>query len=309
MSAIPLHKLRDLNLESASGPGRARHLSAASGLVRSGRFLYVIADDELHLGVFPADGIGPGGLVRLFHGELPAEPRERKRRKPDLEALLLVPAFAGCAHGALLALGSGSKANRRTGAFLALDADGEATGTPRPCDLSGLLAPLERHFASLNIEGAAIVGEELCLLQRANRRFRQNALIRYRLQPLLDALGAGLPVPPMEPIALHTVDLGAVDDIPLGFTDAAFVPTGELVFVAVAEDTGDSYQDGACAAAAIGIMSRQGHVRRLNPIKGAHKVEGVHASLEGDTVRLLLVTDGDDPANAAGLYAASLSTD
>ena len=307
MTAISLRKLRDLDLGTASATGRARHLSAASGLVRSGRSLYVVADDELHLGVFPANGTGRGGLVRLFPGELPAEPRERKRRKPDLEALLLVPAFAGCAHGALLALGSGSKANRRTGAFLALDADGQATGVPRPCDLSGLLAPLESRFASLNIEGAAVAGAELCLLQRGNRKFRQNALIRYRLQPLLDALGAGLPVPQVEPIALHPVDLGAVDDIPLGFTDAAIVPTGELVFVAVAEDTDDSYHDGACAAAAIGIMSREGAVRRLQPIEGAHKVEGVHASLEGDTVRLLLVTDGDDPAIAAGLYAASLS--
>ena len=282
-------------------------MSAASGLVRSGRFLYVVADDELHLGVFPASGAGAGRLLRLFPGELAAQATERKRRKPDLEALLLLPRFAGYAHGALLALGSGSKANRRAGAVLALDVQGEAVGVPRPCDLSGLLAPLEGHFASPNIEGAVVVGEELCLLQRGNRKARQNALLRYRLQPLLDALGAGVPVPELEPFALHPVDLGAVGDVPLCFTDAAVVPTGDLVFSAVAEDTGDNYNDGPCAAAAIGITSRKGVVRRMHPIDGAPKIEGVHASLEGNAVRLLLVTDADDSAIAAGLYTTSFS--
>jgi len=299
---ISLHKLRHLDLEP-----KPSHLSAASGLVRSGCFLYVVADDELHLGVFPAEGTGPGDLLRLFPGELPAEPRERKRLKPDLEALALLPRFACFPHGALLALGSGSKANRRAGAMVALGATGDAVGPPRPCDLSGLLAPLERYFASLNIEGAVVVDDELCLLQRGNRKSRQNALIRYRLRPLVDALGAGVPVPQMRPLALHPVDLGAVDDIPLCFTDAAVLPTGELAFSAVAEDTGDNYNDGPCAAAAVGIMSREGAVRRLHPVEGGHKVEGVHASLEGDTVRLLLVTDADDAAIAAGLYSASLS--
>ena len=304
---ISLQRLRTLDLEKPSSAGRAAHLSAASGLVRAGEFLYVIADDELHLGVFPASGNAPGSLIRLFAGELPDEARERKRRKPDLEALLVLPSFPGYAHGALLALGSGSKANRRAGALLALDASGEALAVSRACDLSGLLEPLQRRFESLNIEGAVVVDDELCLLQRGNRKSRQNALIRYRLQPLLDTLVAGDSIPAIEPFAVHTVALGAVDDVPLCFTDAAALPTGELVFSAVAEDTGDSYHDGPCSAAAIGIMSREGAIRCLHRIEGAHKVEGVHARVEGATVWLLLVTDADDPAIAAGLYAARLS--
>lgn len=53
--------LRELTLSRAPQAGRALHLSAASGLVCCGEWLYVIADDENHLGVFPlADHAAPG---------------------------------------------------------------------------------------------------------------------------------------------------------------------------------------------------------------------------------------------------------
>jgi hypothetical protein len=41
-------------------------------------------------------------------------------------------------------------------------------------------------------------------------------------------------------------DLGAIDGIALGFTDAAALPGGGWLFTAVAEDTDDSVTDGAC---------------------------------------------------------------
>lgn len=49
---ISLSRIRELDLSAAASAGRPLHLSAASGLVRAGRFLHVVADDELHLGVF-----------------------------------------------------------------------------------------------------------------------------------------------------------------------------------------------------------------------------------------------------------------
>jgi len=53
--------------------------------------MYVITDDDLHLGVFPVRSSGPGGLIRLFDGVLPQSHDERKKQKPDLEALTLIP--------------------------------------------------------------------------------------------------------------------------------------------------------------------------------------------------------------------------
>src|SRR5688500_14627034 len=103
--------IRELTLASPPNANSARHISAASGMVAVGEFLCVIADDELHLGVFDRSGTGAGALVRLFPGELPDTPAERKALKPDLEALVRLPGFPGYPHGALLALASGSRPN------------------------------------------------------------------------------------------------------------------------------------------------------------------------------------------------------
>jgi uncharacterized protein DUF6929 len=277
--------------------------------VRAGRFLYVVADDELHLGVFRSTGAKLGHLVRLFAGELPAAAKERKARKPDLEALTLLPSFAGYPHGALLALGSGSKRNRRMGALLALDAQGEAGDTPQVCDLSGMFAVPEDIFAALNIEGAVVVGDELCVLQRGNKRASENAVIRFHLPALLGALGSGLPIAatePLTPSAICAAALGEIKGIPLCFTDAAALPNGEFVFTAIAEDTEDNYNDGPCTGAAVGIADREGRLRHLYPLDRPHKVEGVDARVEGDVIRLLLVTDADDAAIPASLYSATI---
>src|SRR5690349_9727846 len=87
---------RTLTLEAPEEPGRPAHVSAASGLVAVGPWLYVVADDALHLAVFPREGTAPGRSLRLFPGELPLEHRTRKAAKPDLEALCLLPPFEGC---------------------------------------------------------------------------------------------------------------------------------------------------------------------------------------------------------------------
>ena len=71
---LTLTKLRDLDLAAPPGPGRRPHLSAASGLVCTPSRIYVIADDELALGVFPASGEAPGELVPLFPGALRGNP-------------------------------------------------------------------------------------------------------------------------------------------------------------------------------------------------------------------------------------------
>src|SRR5262245_52390116 len=88
---ITLTKIRELDLaQDSTRAGDARtpsHLSAASGLACAGSTIYVVADDELHLGVFDAAGHAPGHLLRLFEGELPMAKAARKRQKPDLEAI------------------------------------------------------------------------------------------------------------------------------------------------------------------------------------------------------------------------------
>ncbi len=55
---IKLRKLRDLELGEKAGDEHSRHISAASSLVRVGDILYVVADDERQLGIFPHEAEG-----------------------------------------------------------------------------------------------------------------------------------------------------------------------------------------------------------------------------------------------------------
>jgi hypothetical protein len=300
---ISLAKLRTLDLAAPSRPGRPAHLSAASGLVRAGEFLYVVADDELHLGVFEAGGVAPGRVMRVLEGELPDPPAERKARKPDLEAIALLPASAEYTHGTLLAVGSGSKTSRCKGVLLELNARGEAVGSPRECDFSGIIAALEDRIPSPNFEGAFVFGAELCLLQRANQRKRHNAVLRYELGPLLDAIRSG---DLLAPTGISPVELGRIDGVALGFTDGAALCDGRFVFSAVAEDTADSYLDGRCAGAAVGIARLDGRVDALWRLERPHKVEGVEVSEEAGVVRLQVVTDADDATIPAALYSTEI---
>jgi hypothetical protein len=301
---INLRKVRDLDLAVASASGRPPHLSAASGLVCLNSFTYVIADDELHLGVFRTATTEPGHLIRVFEGTLAASASARKRQKPDLEALTLLPPSVNYPHGALLILGSGSRPNRRTGAMIGLDRQGATQGSPQVLDLSTIFQSLERRFPALNIEGAVVCGNELRLLQRGNKRHSQNAVIRFHFSDFLRALSSNR-VEPISPSSVACFELGEIDGVPFGFTDAAALPNGSILFTAVAEDTDDAYNDGRCTGAAVGIADGD-ELRCLYRLAQPLKVEGVHATMEGEAVRLLLVTDADDPAIPASLFSAVL---
>jgi hypothetical protein len=303
---ITLTKIRDLTLSAGTQAGRPLHVSSASGLACVKSFIYVIADDELHLGVFRAEGSEPGRLIRLFDGVLPDSKSDRKRQKPDFEALTLLPAYGDYPHGALLALSSGSKRNRRMGALLGLDTQGAVHGSPQAVDLSPFLAPLDDAFHALNIEGAVVCGNELRLFQRGNAKHMENAIVRFQLSAVLDALNSER-TGAIKPLAINPLDLGQVNGIPFSFTDATALAGGDIVFTAVAEDTDNTYDDGPCAGAAVGIVDNDGRLRSLCRLDQAHKVEGVSARVDGDVIRLLLVTDADDVDIPAGLFSATIN--
>ena len=283
-----------LLVDPAEHPRGQGHLSAASGLVRVGLWCHVIADDEHHLGMFGPDDAVPVSLLRLFDGGLPADPKRRKKLKPDLEALLCLPATADWPHGALLALGSGSRPNRRRGVVVPLANGGVPGGAPQELDLSILYAPLARAFGKVNIEGGFFGGGECRLLQRGNDAGGIHAMVAYDA----DALAAWVARPssrPPRPRSIVRYALGAVDGIPLGFTDGAELPGGAWMFSAVAESTDESYVDGACVASVIGFVGADGVLGRMHRLDGAPKVEGLNGGVGEGRLHLMAVTDADDP--------------
>lgn len=302
---IRLTPLRELTLTAPSRPGRPPFLSAASGLVEIGPFLYVVADDELLLGRFPAHGAALGELLRLRPGELPDAPADRKARKPDFEALVRLPSVDG-AGATLLALGSGSTSNRNAAALISLAADGRAMGAPRSIDLSGLYRELAPRFDTLNIEGALVAGDELVLMQRGNRRQPQCACIHLPLAAILAALASANSLGNATPNAIRTYDLGTIDGAPLCFSDGAALPDGGIVFTAIAEAADSSYDDGPCRGAAIGVIDVAGALRFLERVDPGYKIEGVSARVDGTRLRLQLVTDADDANAPAQLLSAQI---
>jgi len=186
-----------------------------------------------------------------------------------------------------------------------LDADDGISGLPRPVDLSSLMKPMGDIFPQLNIEGLILHGDAVKFFQRGNKGSKQNAVITVMLPAFLHAMLRGY-TPPLSHIL---VELGELNGIPLSFTDAAALPDGEIMFSAVAEDTDDSYNDGTCAGAAVGLLSGDGKLRWLRPLSEPHKIEGLHAEVDGGDLKLLLVTDADDINVPARLYAARTARD
>ena len=163
---------------------------------------------------------------------------------------------------------------------------------------------LELQVPALNIEGAVVVGERLRLLQRGGKRQGRNAWIDLSLPDVLHVVGSSAAVDNAMLVGTRFFDLGAIDGIPLGFTDGAALPDGALIFTAVAEDSESSYEDGPCVGAAVGIADNDGRVGFLQPLDANHKVEGIVAQVEDDVIRLLLVTDADEEHIPAYLLTA-----
>ncbi|VXB30687.1 conserved hypothetical protein [Pseudomonas sp. 8BK] len=259
-------------------------LSAASALVCQGQNLWVLADDALVLQRYKLNGDWQAELA-LLPGELPTDAKQRKRSKPDFEALLSLP--GDC----LLALGSGSTERRCRGCLVEAD-------TVRVIDLSPLYQALAGHFQDLNIEGSVIYRGQLLLAQRGNGRGRENALVLLDLAQVLRDLQDGqLSTAALQRIA--PLQLPELDGVPLSLTDLSVAPGGALYFTASAEATDSSYLDGACVGSVLGRLDAQLAIVELSRLTPVVKIEGLAFQADG---RPLLVADADDPTIASPLF-------
>lgn len=303
--------VRVLALTPSSHPHGTKWLSAASGLVCTGKHAYVIADDEHHLAHFQlptgSKRDAPISLVQMFDGELPRDKDKRKKVKPDLESLVMLPSMGRYPDGALLTLGSGSRPNRCQARLLPLNPRGELQGKQIKIDLSDLYKPLFKKFDDLNIEGAFVADEQLHLLQRGNKGESPSACLLFALDDVTAWLQGKREKAPA--LVSHAIlDFGKVHGVPICPTDGAALPGGGWIFSAVAENTDDSFRDGPCLASFIGVMDQHNQLSALHRLRGEPKVEGIAlaASTKGHKPSLWMVTDADDPKQAAQLLKLEL---
>ncbi len=301
---LKLRTLRELDLAEPTSEGRPAHMAGASGVVRRGDFAYVVADDELNLGVFQISGTEPGDSRAVFEGSLPDDESERKSAKPDLEALTALPPFGETPYGGLLGLGSGSddEGNRDRGFFWAFGADGSLDGEPTVIDLSPIYGALREKLGGLNIEGAAVLGDELWLFHRGNEGDAGNVVAEIELSDLAGSLTGDHDIDVEELKELREYDLGEMDGVPLCFSDATALHDDLVCFTASAEGG----EDGDIHGSVVGTISGSGEVRRLRTIDRKWKVEGVHASVDTGVIDFVFVCDQDDETVASPLLTATM---
>jgi Family of unknown function (DUF6929) len=296
-AVIPVRKAGDLTLSRERG--RSRHISAASGLVRLGDHLFVVADDELGLGVFSLDDAEDGYMVKILDGRPPGG------GKADLESLVALPSFSSYEHGALLALGSGSQSDRRSAAFIPLESPSVPSESHLLIDLADLYEELARELPALNIEGATVHGDLVVLLQRGNDPKASNARIDLALEAVLSGLERSRSIPASAIASIVPLDLGRHRGIDLAFSDISGIEDGRLVFVASTEASGEGV-DGKVVGSSLGVMDPGGEIAFLEPVDIVDKIEGLAARLEPSGIEVLMVVDADDPDSASPLLAATL---
>ena len=141
------------------------------------------------------------------------------------------------------------------------------------------------------------------LLQRGSEG-AVNALIACELDPFIHHLAIHNAPRLRAPPVVRASELGDIDGVPRCFPDAAVLPDGNLLFMAVAENTDNSFDDGSCSGSALGIVDANGNLKTIERLDQPYKVEGVAATMHADGIHLLLVTDADDANKAAWLLSA-----
>jgi len=257
---------------------------AGSALVRSGGRLLAIQDDA-----FAAAWVDPEAFTAqplVLHGSGAALP---KAEKPDFEAAFVHD-------DRIWVLGSGSRPNRCYTARI-----DPRRGETALFNSAPLYGALERALGqSPNIEGAVPMADRLRLFQRGPGRRREANFI---VDVNLDVLAHGTP----RVLGVQPCDLGTLDGLHLGFTDAAALGRRFVVYLAVAEDTPDGIADGPIAGAAVGIFD--GATARWNLLleqdgtPSRRKVEGVALDDAGGA---WLLTDPDDASRPAELCRVAL---
>jgi hypothetical protein len=297
---------------------RPAHVRAASSLAATRDGFAVVQDDANFVAIIDHSGrvirsielpAGPGGL-RQFD-----DLRGNKAHKLDLEACLTVSEPQGTL---LIALGSGSTPSRENVVLVRwCESDRPDVSVVRLPRLYDALRH-ERAFAGseLNIEGAIVVDDRLRLFGRGNGAARAgidpaNATCDLDWRGFLAHVHAPADHPPPLPSNVVRFELGMLNGIALGFTDAAHW-RGAVLYAAAAEASPDATRDGTVAGSAIGVFNdtrvRWAPLVDASGTPVAAKVEGI-ARVRDSSDRVHVVIDADDPHAPSELCTVELQGD
>lgn len=257
-------------------------ISAASGLLFAQNVLFIISDSSSFLYQYDIEK----NLLLKF--PLVKDPAENipKQDKLDLESITQ--------HGnQIILLGSGSTEKRSIMFTLDLSTDALQTQDLKPL-YQKLKTVSELNDAQFNIEGAIYANETLVLFQRGNSEESQNGIFI-------------VPNNQKDNIRFIPIILPTLDGIETTFTDAILV-NDKIYFLACAENTASTYEDGEILGSILGIM----HAPTLEIIdvillSDHQKFEGITLYKNTDeAIEFLLCEDNDTELSESIIYKLTL---
>ena len=293
--------------DPGSASGIASHVRAASAIRRHGSRLIVIQDDVNALAVMDASScivpllLPPGADGRRSFDDTIGN----KHLKMDLESAVVLP------DARVLVFGSGSARARESIVVFEPETGVRVRRAP------GLYSRLRRHCEAvgteLNIEGTVVQGHRMRLFQRGNGARvtggRSRSLVfDVDLAQMLRWLEGRGRVPNVTDVL--EVDLGTIDGVPFGFTDAAVAVDGRIAFVACAEQSVNVRGDGPVLGCRFGWLDDTGaHITDVIESDGRAtqlKLEGIEPRAESTSV-FDVVADMDRPDHPALLAELSVT--
>ena len=309
---------RPLHYADGADPAldRPAYLRGGSSLAWIAGRIALIQDDANFLAIVdPESGLARGiplpagkGGARQFD-----ERRGNKKYRLDLEACVAVERVSGTL---LLAFGSGST-GRREHVLMVEGLDQAAplvTLLQAPRFYKALREASGFCGSELNLEGVLQAGDQLRFFSRGNGApaagiIPVDSACSMDLEPLLAHLRAPESADPPGPADITRYDLGALEGVPLGFTDA-MAWHGSVLYTAAAEASPDAVRDGPVAGSAVGVIDADASTRwaPITDPSGALlriKAEGLVAD-PASASQIFVVLDADDPAVPSELCTVTL---
>jgi hypothetical protein len=260
-------------------------ITAPSGLWYTQNVLFVISDSSHFLYQYDI----AKKLLLKFPLVKDAKENIEKAEKPDLESITQY-------RNQLIMLASGSTEKRNSMFTLDLGSD-----VLQSQDLKILYQKLKSvgSFSDdqLNIEGAIYANQTMLLFQRGNSKNSQNGIFI-------------IPNHQEDGIRFVPISLPTLDDIETTFTDAILV--GDTIyFLACAENTTSTYEDGEVLGTILGIMHAPTfEIIEVYLLSEHQKFEGITLYNETETeIEFLLCEDNDTQTLEATIYKLSLKTE
>jgi len=258
-------------------------IGSASGLVLKQHLLYVIGDNSAY--VYQYD-IRSKSLTKIeILAGLKTLENIPKAEKPDFEVL--------CNYGdQLYIMGSGSTAKRNLMVTFDL-----LSHQIMKHDLTELFSKIKVQFAidddNLNIEGAIYNGSDWFLFNRGNGNATKNGIFKIHGKDLKSA----------NKIAFTPIMLLKTNQVLVTFTDA-ILHQEQIYFIAAAEDTTSTYQDGEIVGSYIGSINiKDLSLNFTKQISTHQKFEGITLLKQNaGNIEFLLCEDSDNDVLETTIY-------